>query len=336
MAESVPGTDLDLERKIGSALRWSLVVAAGFVAFAWITTQVKTVRAASPWQNDPYDVVVSFTEFLVPALACLVVARMVLRRSGEPQPRYRTVQLLRAAAASTLLVTATMIADWIAVVVRAGLRTWSAPTTPLLVGALALLTAGAVTNAAVQRNALGRLPSAHIRRGDWLDDLVPLVTLVTGRDPENWAHRCAPMIAFVRRHFIAVTALAAVTSALALALTQAVGEGWTDPLLFVFAVVVAAGGFFAAAVMCNGYLVVVARPRATGRVRRALRAAGACGALGLPATVAVRAGILHVIGHDHDVSVAHLLVLILAGAALAAAVAFAAALVRRRPPAPER
>jgi hypothetical protein len=198
-----------------------------------------------------------------------------------------------------------------------------------------LLTAGAVTNGAVQRKILGHLPSAQVDGGDWLDDPVPLVTLATGRDPENLAHRCAPMIAFVRRHFMAVTALAAVTAALALAFSQAVGEGWTDPLLFVFAVVVAAGGFFAAAVLCNGYLVMVARPRATGRVRRALRVAGACGALGLPATVAMRAEILHLLGHDHDVSVAHLLTLILAGAAAAATVAFASTLVRRAPP-PER
>ena len=51
-----------------------------FTAFAVVTTQVKTVRAGSPWQDDPYDGVVSFTVFLVPALAFLIAVRVGLSR----------------------------------------------------------------------------------------------------------------------------------------------------------------------------------------------------------------------------------------------------------------
>jgi cytochrome bd-type quinol oxidase subunit 2 len=54
---------------------WVSVAGAGaFTVFARVTTQDKSVRTGSPWQNAPYDGMLPFTEFLVPALAVLIVA----------------------------------------------------------------------------------------------------------------------------------------------------------------------------------------------------------------------------------------------------------------------
>lgn len=91
----------------GAALMASFVAGGGFIAFAWTTTQAKTVRAASPWQGDPYDVVVSFTEFVVPAVLLLMALRMLLWRNNQPQPACRVAQLARTAAAATGLVAMT-------------------------------------------------------------------------------------------------------------------------------------------------------------------------------------------------------------------------------------
>ncbi|MEU0572149.1 hypothetical protein ABZ297_43040 [Nonomuraea sp. NPDC005983] len=65
-------TDVGVPRR---ALAQALACALAFTALAYVTTQNKLVRQGSPWQRDPYDLVVSLTIFLVPALAALIVAR---------------------------------------------------------------------------------------------------------------------------------------------------------------------------------------------------------------------------------------------------------------------
>jgi hypothetical protein len=79
------------------ALWASLAGAIAFTAFAYVTTQDHAVRAGSPWQDDPYDGVVSFTEFLVPALAMLIAVRALLLRRPEPQPVFRVKDAPRGA-----------------------------------------------------------------------------------------------------------------------------------------------------------------------------------------------------------------------------------------------
>jgi hypothetical protein len=328
MAGRTTGREQPIDRRTRTVLWFSLAAGVSFVPFAWVTTQVKSVRAAGPWQDDPYDVVVSFTEFLVPALLCLIASRMLLWRGGEPQPMFRMVQLLRASTVCALFVTATAVADWTAVVLRADRAAWAWPTTPALACGLAALTAGAVASVAIQRKVLRRLPSERARDGDWLDDLALLPARLTGRESARRPRCRTAMIAVVRRRFAAVAALAA---ALAVTLAQAVGEGWTDPLLFGFGVLVGAGGFFGMAILCNRYLVIATQPPVTGRVRRACRAAGVAAALGLPATVAVRGEVLHLIGAGADDSPGFLLLLAITGAAAAAVIAFAVAFARREP-----
>lgn len=64
---------------------WTCAMAStAFTLFAWLTTQAKTIRAGSPWQDDPYDGVVSFTQFLVPALTAMIAARALLLRAAAP------------------------------------------------------------------------------------------------------------------------------------------------------------------------------------------------------------------------------------------------------------
>jgi len=106
------------------ALRVSLVVAALFTVWAYVGTQVQAVRAGSPWQDDPYDALVSLTQFLVPVLAALVLARMWLCRRFEPLPLFRLRQLLRGAQVTTGLVAATVAVDWVAAAARADQSLW--------------------------------------------------------------------------------------------------------------------------------------------------------------------------------------------------------------------
>jgi hypothetical protein len=92
-----------------AAALWTSVAGAGaFTVFAYVTTQLHAVRAGSPWQDDPYDTVVTFTMFSVPLLGAITALRALLCRRGEPLPLYRIHQLLRAALVNTLLVAVTL------------------------------------------------------------------------------------------------------------------------------------------------------------------------------------------------------------------------------------
>src|SRR3954462_15562036 len=108
------------EERLRRALWWCVGCAALFTAFAAATTQVRALRAHSPWQDDPYDVVVSFTQLLVPALAVAVVVRIAGRR---PQPALR--DLPRGGRALVGMVAVTVVTDWVAVALRVHAGTWS-------------------------------------------------------------------------------------------------------------------------------------------------------------------------------------------------------------------
>jgi hypothetical protein len=68
----------------------SLGTACLFEVLTVLATQDKTVRAASPWQDDPYDAVVSLTQFAVPMLALVIALRLLAWRSpGGPDASSR-------------------------------------------------------------------------------------------------------------------------------------------------------------------------------------------------------------------------------------------------------
>jgi hypothetical protein len=234
-----------------------------FTAFAVVTTQVKTVRAGSPWQDDPYDGVVSFTVFLVPALALLIAARVALTRNRVLEPVHR------ASLVAGALVAATAVTDWIAVVLRADRPLWNG-WTPWLIGALAVVTAVTAAAWPVVWRARRRLADGE-PPGDWLTDL-PL-----------------PAKAFIRRHIVAIAALASLAAGLAITTAEAVGERWTSPLLYLTAAAIGTGGFFAFSMAANALLHIAVPPaKRRSRLHRAFRFAVVLGAATLPIAAVLR------------------------------------------------
>ena len=66
------GVSDPIRRDAQHALLTVAVLAVVFEVFAYVSTEVPSVRAQSPWGNDPYDAVVSFTKFFVPMLVTWV------------------------------------------------------------------------------------------------------------------------------------------------------------------------------------------------------------------------------------------------------------------------
>ncbi|MGE7439299.1 hypothetical protein [Kitasatospora sp. NPDC001175] len=286
-----------------AALLTSAAGAAAFTLFAYLTTQVHAVRAGSPWQDDPYDAVVTFTMFFVPLLGTLGGARALLCRRDRPLPRYRIEQVLRAALVCTLLVAATLATDWAAVAARADRASWDGGT-PWLIASLLPLTGVTALSLLLHRRAIRRLPEpvrgTEDAGGDWLDDLAPLANLLAG--PRSRAG-CAlaaligsgGVLGFVRRHFAPLAAAAALAAGLLVAMGLALGEGWPGVLLFAVESAVFAGGTFAFVMICNSVLRFAAPPPAS-RTRRAARIATTAGALALPVSLALRDTVWQLLG----------------------------------------
>lgn len=323
-------------------MRVSLAGAAAFTAFAFLTTQVHAVRAGSPWQDAPYDGVVSFTQFLVPMLAALTATRARLLRGDGCQPVVRVAQLLRAALVCTLLVAATVGTDWLAVTVRADHRLWNHGT-PWLIAALVPLTAAVAAGLLTQRRAFRELPPRHARgpEGDWLDDLRAL-TEAAAPSVSRCARRLTgarSLIGFARRHVLLLTAATALVIGVVLSTGVTLGEHWTDPLLFVTATAIGAGGFFALFMVCNTALRIVVphandgmSPARLGAARRSARIAAVAGALALPASAVLRGGIRPMLGSGGRLPEPVVLATItFTGAATTTLVVFATALILSRP-----
>ncbi|MER7674734.1 hypothetical protein ABTY61_40610 [Kitasatospora sp. NPDC096128] len=312
------------------ALLTSAAGAAAFTLFAYLTTQVRVVRTGSPWQDDPYDAVVTFTMFFVPLLGTLGGARALLCRRDRPLPRYRIEQVLRAALVCTLLVAATLATDWAAVAARADRASWDGGTPWLIVSLLPLtgVTAGSLL---LHRRAIRRLPKpvrgAEDTGGDWLDDLAPLATLLAA--PRSRSGRAlaaligrGKVLGFVRLRFALLTAAAAVAAGLLVATGLASGEGWPGVLLFTVETAVFAGGTFAFVMICNSVLRFAALPPAS-RTRRAARMAITASALALPVSLALRDTAWQLLGLGDEVdSIGHWAAVTLTFALLTGALTF--------------
>ncbi|MFI6155527.1 hypothetical protein ACIBCA_22900 [Kitasatospora sp. NPDC051170] len=314
-----------------TALWTSTAAGTAFTAFAYLTTQVRAVRAGSPWQDDPYDAVVTFTLFFVPLLGALGAGRMPLCRRDRPLPCHRVGQLLRTALVGTLLVGATLATDWAAVAVRADRGLWNGGT-PWLIASLAVLTAVTALCLFLHRRAAGLLPATARPDGDWLDDVAPLVALLTHRHPrvgQGLARLTGlgGVPGFVRGRFTALAATAALAAGLLVAAGLASGEGWPGALLFAVEAAVFAGGTFAFLMICNGVLRIAA-PGPVSGARRAARIAATAAASALPVALALRDPLWRLLGLGPRAdSVGQWAVVMLAAALLTGVSAFGAAMV---------
>ncbi|WEO96880.1 hypothetical protein A6P39_024200 [Streptomyces sp. FXJ1.172] len=301
-----------------AVVRGSLALAVVFEALTVLETQDKTVRAASPWQDDPYDVMVSLAQFTVPMLALVITLRLFAWRA--PGGGDRVQQTVRAAGAMVTLVGLAVVSEWAAVIARTSASS-SGPWASVLIGGLvvnSLLTAVAAV-------WLGRCRrprrSAGGRRNDWLGDAVflcrriPVLRRWAGPDATDWVRRRAMTV------FVTLSTLAAV----ALTGGQAIGERWTDPLLTAWFLVVAATSNLAFCVISNAVAGFIARPP-RARPRRIAEASAVAGCVAISAATAFRDALWPVFGTGPLTSVPALAALTL-GAGLVTSLVTAALLL---------
>jgi hypothetical protein len=278
----------------------SLGTAALFEALTLLATQDRTVRAAGPWQDDPYDAVVSLAEFTVPMLALAIAQRLPAWRAPGGPDRVR--QMTRAAGVMIALVGLTAGFEWAAVIGRAHRSAWDARTAVLIAG-LAVVT---VLTIAVAPRLVRGLGSSAGWRHDWLGDVVLV-----------WRVLTPASVVWVRRHAVAVFAVLSLVAGAGMAGGLAVGEGWTDPVLIGWAVAVLTASNFAFCVISNALAGFVSRtPR-----RRAAETSVVAGCVGTQVAVAFRDVLWRAFGGGPLTSVPALVTLT-AGAGLVTSVAW--------------
>ncbi|MER6568671.1 hypothetical protein ABT288_21440 [Streptomyces sp. NPDC001093] len=311
--------DVKEDGRASSAVVWASLGAAGvFEALTVLETQDKTVRAASPWQDDPYDVVVSLAQFAVPMPALVIALRLLVWRAPGGADRVR--QTVRAAGAMVTLVGLTVVSEWAAVIARtpaSSSGTWAS----VLIGGLVVNSVLTMAIAVLLVRGHRGQGSAGPWRHDWLGDAVfvcrriPVLRRWVGPDAADRVRRRA-MTVFVA---LSTLAAAAITGA------QAIGERWTDPLLIAWFLIVVATSNLAFCVISNAVAGFIARP-ARPRTRRIAEASAVAGCVAISAATAFRDALWPVFGTGSLTSVPALAALTL-GAGLATSLVTAALLL---------
>src|ERR1019366_864594 len=259
---------------LGGTVFGTLLVAALFVVFALAVKQFRVLSTHVPWQDDPYDAVVSFTVFFVPLTAAMVIVRVSLCRRNRPLPVARVVSVLRGAAVLIVAMLITVGTDWTSVALQVDQHTWNGTTPPVIVG-LAVVTALAVAAGIAQLRAWRLV--RDLRDGapgtDWFSDLVAAAELYAGwLGPLKvlavriirWLDR--RVVGAIRKDPVIAAGGPAVAFGLLLALNTLLREGvspavWLD-------VVVGGAGMFAFLVSAGAYMGLVGGAGTAGGARR--------------------------------------------------------------------
>ncbi|MCP2339326.1 hypothetical protein [Actinomadura rupiterrae] len=316
-----------MERRSGTgraaltAIRAALGTAGLFEALSLLASQDKAVRATSPWQDDPYDVFVSFAIFAVPMLAGVITLRMLAWRApGGPD---RAHQMLRATWTMTALIWVTLLAEAAAVAVGAHAAIWNRWTAVLISG-LAVATAAALVVTVLLARQRRPRGSAAQWRHDWLGDVV----WICGRVPALRRWTTDDNAAWVRRHAMGVFLGLSALVALGLVGALAGGEGWTDPLLIAWALAVETAAYLAFCWLSNLIGGFIARPPRTS-ARRTAELSVVVGCVAIQLAVAFRNALGSALGTGDPADVPSLVLLTL-GAGLLSGTATAVPLIARR------
>jgi len=246
-------------RRIGAAAVMALWTAVAFVAYLWLAKEIRLFYAHEPWQNDPYDAVVSFAFFFVPILAALSFMRAALCKSARPLPVRRVRELLITSRLMLAVASVTLGSEWLSVATCAERELWDSTTVVAIVG-LGLMTAVVAAAGVLVVRALRVTPTAKLGP-DWWSDASTFID-------EYWraglpfgavVPRLAKWVIDRAAHAVsgrpfATAALLAIAFGGLLATFQGFAEEGFAPAVFVLYMSVAAASMFAFLVIAGAHL----------------------------------------------------------------------------------
>jgi hypothetical protein len=251
-------------RTAGHVVFASLALALAFTAVTWWAKETPALDLTQPWQDDPYDVMVSLDFVVLPVLAAMIAWRALLCRRYSTLSARRVADLLRACTAVVGTCLVTEAGEWTALALGLNRRLWT-PLTGWQVAVLAAFTACTLWIGVVSVAVAGRLraiaaPAPH---PDWLADFIAL-GMIASRRLRSGGEAAATAVrrldrevgARVRRHPVAASALVAGALAAPFTAAKIVLEGY-PPLLVLVSFALPAAILFAFVVLVGGYLRIV-------------------------------------------------------------------------------
>ncbi len=223
--------------------------AAAFAVVAWavlyfVTTQIATVRAASPFGNDPWDIVVSYSAIFLPIVVGATWVRS-LRHRG-PHLEGATAGRIRTGVAIALVTISVNVAsDALALLIVAAPAADGRLT--LIIGVVVVvgLTTALAVTFLMRAMRVASPATGGANEPDVLDDLLGLVGEVPGAAtvvrPLNRFLATSPVSP--RRHRLIFGLLAAVLAGLAFDVWHSIVEGpWASlPVLVLFGALAGGG-----------------------------------------------------------------------------------------------
>ncbi|MBR7827852.1 hypothetical protein KDK95_16150 [Actinospica sp. MGRD01-02] len=349
MIPELPAGD-PARRLADRATAGTLGLALLFMLFTWPAKKVPELYLHEPWQDDPYDALISLSIFWVPLMAALCLTRVLPWRRTAPQPIRRTRELLRASRVLLAVITATLASDWISVALRVHEASWTGATAAAVAGLAAVSLAALATARALRRASRQPLPQAD--GPDWLTDMISLGDQVAARvgpmrPPAARTVLLADRLAVraVRRHPLLVAGGLSLAFGFTTALAQGLQEGYTLGVYLVLFINHAAG-MFAYLALIGAFLGIAGTPpqqRATTRsasARRRTVRAGIAACVSIPVAGAFRAQLWSLISRPERLQPYELITLMLGAAVATAALTYATETIagrsgRRRPERPQ-
>jgi hypothetical protein len=296
--------------RVGRAAVGTLLAVVSFLAVA-AAKQLKPINVHAPWEDDPYDTVLSFATFFVPLLTACFLVSVSLCRKSDPLPTSRVVTIVRTCRVAVGVIAVEVVTAWSAIAVGANRADWTPGATGALVALLALCTI-ATCVAVVDIGRVPRLPGTGRapRRApgekptDWLEDLATVARVQSRRlgpvrrpvvGVVDWANR-NPVTA-IRAHSIAAAAALSVLFGMSVLGWQALREGYS-PAATVVAMSLGFCGMFAFLVLVGSYLGIARRPNPLCGVRRRTLDAGVVGCLGAIAVLAFHDDLWWIVGSN--------------------------------------
>lgn len=247
----------------------ALALTTAFAALTWYSKETRALDLSQPWQDDPYDVLVSLDFAVLPFLAVMIAWRALLCRRYSVLPARRLIDVLRACSVAVGVCLLTELGEWVAFALGLHRRQWTAFTAGQM-AALIAFTAAAVSIGVLLASATRRVRrvAAAAPAPDWLADLVTLGLLAARRLTGGGAIRRAVHLfetrvsGRVRRHPVAAGALIAGALALPFTAAKIVFEGY-PPLLVLLSFALPAAVLFAF-VMLAGWSLRLVTPSWSG------------------------------------------------------------------------
>jgi hypothetical protein len=296
----------------------------GVALFFWIaiqtTKEIPAIYQREPWQDDPYDALVSFMMSTVPFWTLLCALRLPLCVPSQPLSIRRAVDLVRALRVQAVLIAVTVASEWVSVALATHRDVWNGLTATLiaLLTVLTVLTGGSWW---FLRRSLAELRRSEVipLQPDWITDVMELGTRIAQRlgpvrRPAMTLLRWLDdlVAAPLREHPVATTGALSLLGGIIISLPQIFLEHYAVGLAALF-ILISAASLFAFLVIVGAELTIV-HPRAE-RSTPAVHAL-VFASLGIPLAATFRSPIWSAVGvNENDAGVGDFAVLCLGAGA---------------------